>query len=109
MSVSINIHAIIPIDGATYRKHKAVQDACTAAGVTVPPETTEFLAGSPDGDNERSVRPDGIYISIHPYSDYHASQRCQVAVGDAWTSEGVTIDLAKLPPGTTKICVSTEG
>jgi hypothetical protein len=106
MSVSINMHAI-PIDGGTYRKHKAVLDACLAAGVPVPTETAEFIDESPDGEDERSVRPDGIYISIHPYSDFN--RKAKVSAGDAWTTEGVIIDLAKLPPGTTKICVSTEG
>jgi hypothetical protein len=30
MSVSIHFQALIPIDGDTYRKHKAVWDACEA-------------------------------------------------------------------------------
>ncbi len=94
MSVSIQFQAIIPVDGETYRKHKAVVDACKAAGVPVPAESAAFDEDS----EEREVTETGVRVSIGRWSRQRAVE------GDA-VYEGATIDLSKLPPGTTKIRV----
>jgi hypothetical protein len=106
--MDISIHAIIPIDGETYRKHKAVQDACNAAGVDVPEATTAFLAGSSNGSHERQTLPDGVHVNISKWSDYAKDSGAPPVVGDVEES-GAIIDLSKLPPGTTKIRVGYWG
>jgi hypothetical protein len=97
MSVSIHFQAIIPIDGDTYRKHKAVVDACKAAGVSVP---AAFLAFFDDGgrDCDRQVTELGVLVGI----DYG---RVRAVEGDVMVGPEAIIDLSKLPPGTTKIRV----
>jgi hypothetical protein len=89
MSVSIHFQAVIPINGDTYRKHAAVRDACVQAEVSLPPETAAFFD---DHDEEREVTADGIRVSIRKD-------------GDVMYGDGATIDLSKLPSGTTKIRV----
>jgi hypothetical protein len=98
VSVGIYFQAVIPVDGDTYRKHKAVVDACEAAGVPVPAESAAFFD---DQDEEREVTEQGIRISIGRWSKYKAVD------GDA-KYDNATIDLSKLPPGTTKIRVYTR-
>ena len=92
MSVSIHFQAIIPVDGDTYRKLKAVVLACEAAGVPVPAESAAFFD---DHDEEREVTEYGIRVTIGRRSGVD---------GDVMY-DGATIDLSKLPPGTTKIRV----
>lgn len=106
MGVSITIHAIIPIDGEQYRKHKAVKDACIAAGVAVPDATSEFLEDSPDGPDDRSVQADGIHISVGKWSNYNRDNG--VTVGDAWDRNGALVNLSKLPVGTTFLRIGTS-
>lgn len=55
----------------------------------LPPETAAFFD---DHGEEREVTADGIRVSIDED-------------GDVMYDDGATIDLSKLPPGTTKIRV----
>ncbi len=99
MSVSIYFQAIIPVDGATYQKHRAVVIACQAAGVPVPVESAAFFD---DNNDEREVTETGIRVDIK-YG------RSRAATGDVMNDGEAIIDLAKLPTGTTKIRVYAEG
>ncbi len=94
MSVSIHYQAIIPVDGVLYRLHAAVRDACTQANVSIPPETAAFFD---DQNEQREVTEDGIRIDIDQYSKVKAGRGSVMNDGEA------IIDLAKLPPGATKI------
>ena len=96
MSVSIYFQAIIPIDGETYRKHKAVVDACEAAGVSIPAESAAFFD---EGNEEREVTAAGVRVPIGRHSSHRAVE------GEVHYGNGATIDLSRLPPGTTKIRV----
>lgn len=96
MSVSIHFQAIIPVDGDTYRKHKAVIDACKAAGVPVPVESAAFFN---DDNEEREITELGVRVNLGRYYTYKAVE------GDVMYSPGAVIDLSKLPPGTTRIRV----
>lgn len=104
----ISIHAIIPIDGETYRKYKAVRDACVAANVHVPAEVAAFLDDSPNGTHERCTQPDGVHINIGPYSDYARDTGRTPVTGEV-EERGAVIDIAQLPPGATKIRVGYWG
>lgn len=89
--------AVIPIDGDTYCKQRAVVDACKAAGVPIPDATVKFFDDGGSGEL-REVTELGVLVSL----DYG---RVQAVDGDIWNG-GVLVDLAKLPPGTTKIRIS---
>ena len=94
MGLSIHLQAVIPVDGETYRKHKAVVDACVAAGVSVPAESAAFF----DDDNEeREVTEEGVHVSIGPYSIAAA------VVGNVMHGDGARVYLSKLPAGTTHL------
>ena len=96
MGLSIHLQAVIPVDGETYRKHKAVVDACVAAGVSVPAESAAFF----DDDNEeREVTDKGVRVNIGRYSNTAA------VVGDVMYGDGALVDLSKLPVGTTHLRV----
>ena len=97
MSVSIHFQAIIPVDGDTYRKHKAVVDACEAASVPVPAASLDFFDNRGRA-SAREVTERGVLVSI----DYG---RDSAVEGDALEDDEAIIDLSKLPPGTTKIRV----
>lgn len=60
MSISIRYHAVIPVDGDLYQKHKRVRDACAEAGVTEPVETVAFF----DDDDERETTNEGVFVSV---------------------------------------------
>lgn len=96
MSMSICFQAIVPVDGDEYRKQKAVLDACVAADVTIPPETKEFFGEG------REFTDEGVLVSIGPYSD------CGAVEGDPMYGDGATIDISKLPLGTTIVRVYAE-
>ena len=97
MSVSIYFHAVIPVDGDAYRKHKAVVDACKAAGVSIPAESASFF-GHAGSVEEREVTEKGILVNIRG--------RGLAVEDDVMYGDGAVIDLAKLPPGATKIRVT---
>ena len=98
MSVSIYFQAVIPVDGDTYRKHKAVVDACKAADVPVPAESMSFF-GDGGSTEAREVTEEGVLIALN-YG------RVQAVAGDVMDDDGAVIDLTKLPPGATKIRVT---
>lgn len=92
MSVSVGFKAVIPVDGDTYRKHKAVLDACEHAGVTLPEATRDFFAS---GD----VHEHGVEVHLSKYGKGSPVQ------GDPEYGDGALVDLSRLPPGTTHIRV----
>lgn len=82
MSMSTYVVGFAPPD-ETWRVHKAVWDACTAANVPVPNETSAFFGHE---------QPDeaGVNVNLSKLvRKYNDSYRCQ---------DGIEIDLASLPP-----------
>lgn len=89
MSVSLFVYAVKPPDEA-WKKHKAVWDACEAAGVDVPAETEDWFDGerpSPDGVRVWLGTADGMV----KHEAFETNER------------GARIDLAGLPDGTESI------
>lgn len=78
MSVNVYIEGYAPPDD-DWRKHKAVWDACEAAGVDVPEETEKFFDYGEPSD-------DGVKVDINAAID-----------GEPEYGEGALIDLSKLP------------
>lgn len=97
MGLSIHLQAVIPVDGETYRKHKAVVDACLAAGVPVPTESAAFFD---DEDEQREVTAQGVRVNIGQYTKQSAA-----VTGDVMYGDGALIELSKLPAGTTHLRV----
>lgn len=82
MGMSTHVMGIRPAD-ATFRKMRAVWDACDAAGITVPEDVLAFF------NNER---PDaeGVVVEIEKST---AVKRWKLR-----DSEGYEVDLTKLDP-----------
>lgn len=83
--MSMSTHVIgFKAPDETWQKHKAVWDACDAAGVSVPEETEEFFNYEP---------PDNRGVEVHlPLSEWSDNSRL-----------GYEIEMAKLPEGLTHI------
>ncbi len=82
MGMSTHIAGIVPPDD-TWKKMKAVWDACVAAGVSPPDEVAVFF----DGENPD---PAGVVIGLDRKPGV-----------EEWTSNsqsGIQVDLTKLPP-----------
>lgn len=80
MSMSTHVVGIRPPDD-TWKRMKAVWDACVAADVPVPDEVLDFFAGeTPD--------PAGVVVPLRSFAR---------AWNDDGTKEGLEIDVDKLP------------
>lgn len=89
MGMSTHVVGIRPPDD-DFKKHKAVYDACEAAGVSVPKETHDFF--NLDEVNE----PDeaGVIVNLPKgaESEYDSDMR-----------QGIEVDLEKLPAGVKRL------
>ncbi len=84
MGMSTHVYGIRPPD-ESWKRHKAVWDACVAAAVAIPKETLEFF-GYEDPD------PTGVCTPLDRLLDC-----CEKYEAVAQT--GFQIELARLPPG----------
>lgn len=98
MSVSITIEAVIPYEDDKFQQMKAVYDACTAAGVELPGEVSEFFYDADQGGP--CVWPDGKRV------DLKYGKACAVS-GDVMY-DGAYIHLSELPAGTKLIRVGSS-
>ena len=81
MSVNIFVVGFRPPDDV-WRKHKAVWDACDAAGVEIPDATLVFFGYEDPGDKPGMTVKLGLACAEYRGED----------------SEGYEIDITKLPP-----------
>lgn len=87
MSMSTHVVGFRPPDD-TWRKHKAVWDACVKAGVHVPKETNEFFGYD---------KPDDAGVTV----ELEKHECC--AEFSEFGRNGIEIDLSNLPKQVTKI------
>lgn len=89
MSQTVYVQGIKPPD-ETWRRMKAIWDACEAAGVRTPPEIDRYFEGAnPD--------PLGVIVDINHYKGIVARE---------WSDDarnGIEVMIDKLPPGTSII------
>ena len=81
MSMSTYVYGIAPAD-AKWRAMKDIWDSCTAAGVAIPDEVTEFF-------NFEPPEPAGVKIDL---KEDHGVEKFEDD-----TIEGLLVDLDKLP------------
>jgi hypothetical protein len=84
MGMSTHVVGFRPPD-ETWKRQKAVWDACAAADVTLPKETEEFFDGE---------RPDESGVELR--LDIHYKDCCRPWRSDG--GDGFEVELAKLPP-----------
>jgi len=87
MSMSTSVVGFRPPD-EKWRKMKAVYDACNIAGVAPPEEVNDFFEWDTPDD-------DGVTVTLHNHAavtEYHEEE-----------SNGLQVDLTKLPNGVTII------
>jgi hypothetical protein len=81
MSMTTYVYGIAPADDK-WRAMKAIWDSCTAAGVAIPDEVTEFFNGEPP-------EPNGVKIDLR---ENHGVMKFEHD-----STEGLLVDLDKLP------------
>ena len=98
MSATLVISAVKPPD-EIWKKHKAVWDACIAAGVSVPPEIDAFFEGE-------SPNPAGVEVFLS-FVNHDSEHEAVTEAEDKW---GYTklVDITKLPKDTRYIQVSYQ-
>ncbi len=86
MSMSMTAYGVVPGDDK-FREMKAIWDSCKAAKVPAPDHVREFFGWVTPSEAGALVR---LAVAAEFY-------------GDEEEDQGIEVDLAKLPPGVTRI------
>lgn len=95
MSMSTHVVGFRPRD-ATWQQFKAIYDNCTAAGINVPDKVNEFF---------NWMEPDerGIVVELSHADGHDKNPDAPVSSFQDDSSQGLIVDLAKLPSGVTHL------
>jgi hypothetical protein len=88
MGMSTHIEAFTPDTDAEYQKHKKIWDLCEQSNVSLPQETKEYFKGCDQVEERLEIE----LIKGQHYDDWNRN-----------SSEGIEVDLTKLPKGVTKL------